>query len=385
MHRRAWIEIDAAALAHNARIIRRATPAAARLAILVKADGYGHGMLTAAQAALDGGADALMVATLDEGLELRAAGIDAPTLVVYPIAPDGVGDAVAADLELSMGGAEVAGPTLAAWAAARPSLGDRRLRVHVEVDTGMGRGGVASDRLLEVLDALDATPAVELAGVWSHLADGVDADISGAQVARYEAALAAIAGTGRPRPVRHVAATEGLFAGTAPAYDMVRVGLAFYGALGVDVEPAPSLAALAAELRPAMRVVAHPVRVETIAAGGTVGYGGEWTADRPSRVATLPIGYADGWSRRSWPGGEVLVRGRRMPLVGRVSMDSVCVDVTAIVGVSIDDEVVLLGRQDDEEITATEIARFRGSIPNEVFCALGPRRLDRRSSGQAER
>lgn len=378
MHRRAWIEISPDALAHNGQVIRSAVPSAARVGILVKADGYGHGMLTAARAALHGGADALMVATLDEGLALRDAGIDAPVLVVYPVAPDGIADAVAAGLELSIGGVDVTEPTLTAWQAAVPSLEGRTLRVHVEVDTGMGRGGVAPHRLLAVLDALDATPGVELVGVWSHLADGVDAATTATQVARYEAAIDSVVASGRPRPLRHMAATEGLFAGTAPAYDMVRVGLAFYGALGVGVEPSSAMAAHAAELRPAMTVLAQPVRVEEVPAGAPVGYGGEWVAGRPSRIATLPIGYADGWSRRSWPGGETLVRGRRVPLVGRVSMDSVCVDVTDVEGVTIDDTFVLLGRQGDDEITATEVAGIRGSIPNEVFCALGPRRLDRR-------
>jgi alanine racemase len=209
----------------------------------------------------------------------------------------------------------------------------------------------------------------------------MDASTSGAQVERYEAALAAIELTGRPRPLRHIAATEGLFVGTAPAYDLVRIGLAFYGALGVDVVPSPAMASLAAELRAAMTVAACPVRLEEVPVGGGVGYGGEWTARRPSRIATLPIGYADGWSRSSWPGAEALVRGRRVPLVGRVSMDSVCADVTDVSGVSVEDTFVLLGAHGDERITATDLARVRGSIPNEVFCAFGPRSLDRRVVG----
>ncbi len=154
---------------------------------------------------------------------------------------------------------------------------------------------------------------------------------------------------------------------------MVRIGLAFYGEIGLDMEPAPAKAELAAELRPAMTVKARAVRLESIAAGASVGYGGEWTSERPSRIATLPIGYADGWLRSSWPGGSVLVRGRRAPLVGRVSMDSICVDVTDIDGVTADDEFVLLGSQGDERISPAEIARHRGTIPNEVFCAFGPR------------
>ena len=144
-----------------------------------------------------------------------------------------------------------------------------------------------------------------------------------------------------------MAATEGLFCATGPAYDMVRIGLGFYGDLGVDIRPAPELAALAAELRPAMTVGARPARLEWMPAGSPIGYGGEWVAERPSRIATLPIGYADGWTRRYWPGASALVRGRRFPLVGRVSMDSVCVDVTDAGEIGYDEPFVLLGRQGD--------------------------------------
>jgi alanine racemase len=380
LHARAWLEVDAGALVHNARVLRRAIPSETRLGLLVKANGYGHGIEIAARAAIAGGADQLMVATLDEGLALRRAGFAEPILVVYPVPRDGVGEAVAGDLEVSIAGVDPARRTLEGWAAARPAMtGDRRLRVHIEVDTGMGRGGVAPDELLGVIDAIEASPQVAIVGIWSHLSDGADPERSRAQVARYEAALEAVAATGRPSPVRHVAATEGVFAGTAPAYDMVRVGLAFYGSLGLGVRPAPPMAALAAELRPAMTVAARPIRVESVAADSPIGYGGEWTTERASRIATLPLGYADGWTRASWPGASALVRGRPVPLVGRVSMDSVCADVTDVDGVTADDEFVLLGAQGDARITVDDIARVRATIPNEVFCAFGGR-LERRET-----
>jgi alanine racemase len=220
---------------------------------------------------------------------------------------------------------------------------------------------------------IDAAPRTELAGIWSHLADGGDAERSAVQIGRFEAALAAVAATGRPLPQRHVAATEGVFVGTSPAYDLVRVGIGFYGTLGVGIQPASALAGLAADLRPAMAVKARPVRLESVEAGTPIGYGSEWTTTRPSRIATLPIGYADGWARHSWPGAEALVRGRRVPLVGRVSMDSVCVDVTDVDGVGPDDPFTLLGTDGDERITVDDLARHRRTLPNEVFCAFGPR------------
>ena len=137
------------------------------------------------------------------------------------------------------------------------------------------------------------------------------------------------------------------------------------------------MATLAAELRPAMTVGARPVRLETMPAGASIGYGYEWTTARESRIATIPIGYADGWSRRSWPGTMALIRGRRVPLVGRVSMDSVCADVTDVPDATIDDEMLLLGAQGEERITVDEIAAVRGTVSNEVFCAFGPRPVRR--------
>jgi alanine racemase len=156
---------------------------------------------------------------------------------------------------------------------------------------------------------------------------------------------------------------------------MVRVGLGFYGQLGLGVEPSRAHP-LAAELRPAMTVKARPIRIEAVSTGTPVGYGGEWTAERPSMIATLPVGYADGWTRRYWPGAVAIVRGRRVPLIGRVSMDSVCADVTDAGDegeLTLDEVFVLLGRQGNEQITPNELARLRGSIPNEVFCSFGGR------------
>jgi alanine racemase len=359
--------VDRAALTHNAGVWRRAVPAGTRLGILVKANGYGHGMVVAARAALRGGADQLLVATLDEGLALRSAGIDAPVLVVYGIPADGLAEAAAAGLEIS-----VAGVGHAAAVAAAARSGVAPLRVHVEVDSGMGRGGVPPARLVESLQAL-RTAGVEVVGLWSHLADGMDAERSRLQIERYEGALADAGAAGFRGLLRHLSATEGVILGTGPAYDMIRIGLGYYGELGLGVEPTGPLAALAAELRPAMSVKARPIRLEDVPARVTIGYGGEWQTTRPSRIATLPIGYADGWTRRYWPGAEAIVRGQRVPLVGRVSMDSVCADVTDVPGVTPEDEVVLLGSQGDERITAADLAALRGSIPNEVFCDFGPR------------
>lgn len=378
MQPRAWIEIDVAALAHNARVFRSAIPDGTRLGILVKANGYGHGMLIAAEAAVAGGADQLMVVSIEEALALREAGLATPILIVYPVEPTAVGEAVAAGVEVSVSGVASARRLLEGWAGSPARAVGGILRLHVEVDSGMGRGGVRPDDLPGVVADIDAAGATEIAGIWSHLADGADPVRSGEQVRAYEAAVASIAATGRALPPRHLAATEGVFVETGPSYEMVRIGLGFYGELGVDVAPTPALASLAAELRPAMTVLARPARLEWMPAGSSVGYGGEWTAERPSLIATLPIGYADGWTRQYWPGASALVRGRRVPMVGRVSMDSVCADATDAIAagegdLGPDEPFVLLGSQGRERITPVDLARLRHSIPNEVFCAFGPR------------
>lgn len=378
----AWIEVDVDALVANAGVLRRALPAGTRLGILVKANGYGHGLEMSARAALAGGADELVVAGLAEGIALRDAGIEAPVLVVYSILPGGIAVAAAAGLQLTLSSRERVGPTLGAWTAARSAGAAEALSLHVEVDSGMGRGGIRPEHLGDVVARIDATAGAVLAGIWSHLADGRDPRASEAQVSRFDASVDRLAASGRTVPARHVVATEALFAATTPAYDLARIGLGFYGELGVGFAPAARLAALAADLRPALALKARAVRIESVAEGAAVGYGGEWMAPRRSRIATLPIGYADGWARSSWPGGSVLVRGRRVPLVGRVSMDSVCVDVTELDGLEPDEEFVLLGAQGEERITANEVSVLRGSIPNEVLSSLGAR-LPRRYVGRA--
>ena len=329
-----------------------------------------------ARAAIAAGTDQLGVANLDEGLALRQAGVSTPILVVYPIEPGALSEAVEAGLEVTVSGLESTRAILDAWSAVAHPAPAAQLTLHVEVDTGMGRGGIAPDGIVDLVRRIDATPRTSVAGIWTHLADGGDAVRSNKQTGRFEAAVAHLAATGRPVPMRHLVTTEGIFAGTAPAYEMVRVGLGFYGELGLGFRPAPTHAHLAAELRPALTLKARPIRLGWLAAGASVGYGGEWTAQRRSLIATLPIGYADGWTRAYWPGATALLRGRRVPLVGRVSMDAVCADVTEVAGlgeVTLADELVLLGAQGGERITANELARLRGSIPNEVLSTIGPR------------
>lgn len=368
----AWLEIDLAALASNGRVLRQATPRSAELGILVKAEAYGHGLVMAARTAASAGADRLIVATLSEGIAIREAGLTLPVLVVYPVPAPAIATAARADLSVAVSGSESARALADAWRRDRPATGGR-VRVHVEIDTGMGRGGTSSDGLVDVLTTLRAVPGIEVTGVWSHLADGTDPEVSAVQVARLQAALSLASASGLADITRHLVASDGFFAETAPVLDLARIGLAFYGELGLHPRIAAGRAEAAAALQPAITVKAHPVRIELVATGSTVGYGGEWRAERPSFIATIPLGYADGWKRSLWPGAEVLVRGQRAPLVGRVSMDSICVDVTDVGPMALDTEVVLLGAQGSDRITVNELAARAGTIPNDILASLGQR------------
>jgi alanine racemase len=367
---------------------RAALPTGVRVEGVVKADAYGHGARPVAGWLEHAGAvDGLCVATLDEGLDLRTAGLALPILVVYPVPPDGAVEAARAGLGVSVGDPVLLERTLRAIAAPAGGPQPPPLAVHVEVETGLGRAGIAPRDLAAVAAAIRAAPGVQLVGLWSHLAAPADAARSAAQAAVFAGALQAIGrdlGTveGRRRAVGHLAATGGLLAGSAPAYDSVRLGLGLYGVLPEGLTPAPEMRPAAAALRPVMSLHARPVRVGDLPAGHGVSYGPSFETGRPSRIATLPVGYGDGWPRALSNRAQALVRGRRVPLVGTVAMDAVMADVTDVPGapVGMDDEFVLLGEQvgpdGTEAITAGELALSRTTISWEVLTAMS-RRLPR--------
>ncbi len=362
----------------------------------MKADAYGHGATMIGPWLERAGATGLCVATLDEGLELRAVGVGVPILVLYAIPPDGVAAALAARLAITAADTTLLQRTLAArraiGAAAAPPL-----VVQLEVETGLGRAGIAPADLPAAVAAIRATPGVELAGVWSHLAAPGDAGRTGRQVATFDTAVAA-AWPGESRPIRHLAATGALLAATVPAYERVRLGLGLYGlvpddhvAAGDDpaaggrepeATPASRAAAIATALRPVMSLHARPVRVADLPAGHGLSYGPSFTTDRPSRIATLPLGYGDGWPRSLSNRAEAIVRGRRVRLVGTVAMDAVMADVTDVPGppVTVDDAFVLLGEQTgplgSAAIGAAELAHERTTITWEVVTQMA-RRLPR--------
>jgi alanine racemase len=375
--RTAWLEIDLDAIVANLGVLREAAGSAARTMPVVKADAYGHGAVPVAWALERAGADGLAVATLDEALELREAGVGLPILVLFPIPPELAGDAARAHVAVAVGGGPLLDRVLAA-AAQAAAEGGPQLEVHLEVETGLGRGGVVQDQVAAAAAAIRRAPGVRLGGIWSHLAEVTNPEVTSRQDAAFAQLLGPVLAGSVDSPQRSLAATGGLLGRRAGSYDAIRPGLSVYGLVPEGLPVDPGLASLAARLRPALRLCARPVRVVDLPAGHGVSYGPGYVTRRPSRIATLPVGYGDGWRRNLSDRAMALVRGRRVPLVGRVAMDAVMADVTDVPGAPIDeaDEFVLIGTQASERIDVTEVSALGGTIAYEVVTAMA-RRLPR--------
>jgi alanine racemase len=371
--RTAWLELDLDALAGNLRELRaQAGGDAVPVFPVVKADAYGHGAVPIATALVEAGADGLCVAALDEALALRAAGLTVPIRVLYPV--PAASAVSAADRRISVAAGDPASLARTLDAVGDRSSADPPLELELEVETGLGRGGADPGAIVSMARAIQDGTGVRLAGLWTHLQASEDAATSAQQLGRFEAVVAELRAAGLDLPVRHVAASGGVLTGIA-ALDGIRPGLSVYGIVPDELEPGVVADDRVAGLRPVMALKAQPVRVADLPAGHGVSYGPTFRTGRASRIATLPLGYGDGYSRRYSNNAEVLVRGRRVPLVGNVAMDAVMIDVTDVPGepVSIDDEVVLLGRQGDDEISVIELARWRTTNTWEVVTQMAAR------------
>ena len=373
LDRPAWLEIDTSALTHDLGVIRELAGPATPVWPVVKDDAYGHGLEVATRSFVAGGAGGVCVATLGEARAIRAAGITTPVLVLYPIPDDSLVDAADAGFAITVATSHGAGAAARVWSESGAALRGRRLAVHVEVDTGFTRMGVHPERLEEALGVLQR-PGIDIVALWSHLAPPED----GAPSEEQQRRLASAVDVGRRWGIAttHLAASGGLLTGRGVDAALVRPGLLAYGVLPDGALRDLAVAGgVATRLRPAMRLVARPMRIHEVPVGTRVGYGGTWVAPRPSRIATLPVGYGDGYARAS-TGSDVLVRGRRAPVVGVVSMDACTVDVTDVPGVGLDDEFVLLGSQAGDTISASALAQRRTTIPWEVLTGMA-RRLTR--------
>jgi alanine racemase len=363
--RAAWVEIDLGAVRDNVRaLVEVAAPA--RVMAVVKADGYGHGAVPIARAALEAGAAWLGVALVEEGVELREAGIDAPVLVLSEPTPDAAVAVVSNRLTpvvYTPGGIE-------ALAKAVADRGDgEMLSVHLKVDTGMHRVGAPVDQVVALAQRVMDRDELILEGVCTHfaVADEPDDPYTAAQLDRFLAVLEDLDEAGLRPPIVHAANSAGLLAFPDARLDLVRVGIAIYG-----IPPVPDLADRVA-LRPALSLKARVSHVKTLDAGARLSYGLRYELDRRARIATVPIGYADGVPRNlAAVGGEVLIGGNRRPVAGTVTMDQLMVDVGDD-DVAVGDEVVLIGRQGDAEVTAQEWAERLGTIAYEIVCGIGPR------------
>jgi alanine racemase len=340
---------------------------------VVKANAYGHGAVAVARALERAGADGFCVAALDEALELRVAGISAPILVLYPIPPELAVDAAREHIAVTAGDDAL----LEGLIAALPGGRDHPpLEVHLEVETGLGRGGFDIGVLPDAARRIGAATGLRLVSAWTHLQAAEDRDRTSRQLARFEAAADALREAGHEVP-RHLGASGGILTGDVAALDGIRPGLAIYGLVPDELLGDPSVSRRLAgrPLGPVLSLRARPVRVQDLPSGWGIGYGPSFETARPSRIATLPFGYGDGWARalsnRAW----ALVRGLRVPIVGNVAMDAVMVDVTDVPGppVSIADEFVLIGRQGDLEITAADLAAVRNTNSWEVVTAMAAR------------
>lgn len=376
--RPAWVDVDLGALEHNLARIRERLAAApgekpAQTMAVVKADAYGHGAVGVSRVLEGAGVDWLGVALLEEGAEIRHAGVRLPILVLGTARPE----------KIALYGRYRLTPTLSSLAELAHwrdwTAGQREPQaVHLKVDTGMGRLGVAVDEVPRALEILRGSAGLRLAGLLSHFGDADDpaSPRNPAQEERFAAVLALLTADERAGILIHMSNSAAALHRPASRFALVRIGLALYG---LDPVERPDHAAPATGLRPVMAVRARIVQLREVPAGTALSYGGRTVTRRRSRIAVVPVGYADGYAWRLTGKAEALVRGCRVPVAGSVTMDMTLLDVTDT-GAELEEEVVLLGRQGAEEIKATELAARAGTISWEILCHLGlrlPRRYIR--------
>ena len=356
--------IDLTALAYNLSQFRRSLVPGCHILAVVKANAYGHGAVETTQALIRHGIARVAVVSLDEGLALRRAGINAPIIVLGPLFQEQIPDLLAQQLTPVLSDRSVL-PALGRATALLPTP----YPIHVKVDTGMGRLGLDEEELVSLIESNGLPPSLQLEGLMTHLADtdGDRTDYTEEQLIRFNRTLKRVTARGLRIPLIHATNSGGALRFPRAQFTMVRPGIMLYGyhTLPKSV-PVP-------DLRPVLSLRTCVAQLRTVAAGGSVSYNRTFVAKQPTRVAILPIGYADGFNRRLSNRGYVLIQGQRAPVVGTVCMDMVMVDVTAIPGVMAGDDVVVIGRQGQEEVTATDIAAWTDTIPYEVLCSIGPR------------
>lgn len=356
------LRVDLGALAHNVRTLKASAPGCSLLAV-VKADAYGVGALPVSRAVLRAGADGLGVALVEEGAALRRGGVEAPILLLAPVDPCQAEEILRWRLTPSVYSLAFLRALEAAAERLRSSV-----EVHIKVDSGMGRAGFRPEEIPLLVEGLRGAPRVRVAGLYSNLAsaDAPASPQTGAQLRTFLEMLDALKREGIHPAVVHLANSAGLLAHPPTRLRQVRPGLTLYGLRPSDDVPDPGL-------RPVLSLSTRLLQLKEMPPGSPVGYGATFVTTRPSLLGILPVGYADGLPRSLGNAGMVLVRGRRCPLVGRVSMDLCAVDVTGVEGVSPGEEVVLWGGSGPERLDPWDWARRAGTIPYEILTGISPR------------
>lgn len=359
------VEVDLDAIKHNIGQFRRHLSSGIKIMAIVKADAYGHGAVSVAKTALSSGADWLGVAFLDEALELRAAGIKAPILVMGYTPPRGISVGIEEEISLTISSLETA-----EMIARHVQEKGKKAQVHLKVDTGMSRLGLALEEVIPTVEKLKAIQGLQLQGLFTHFAtaDEKDKTQTRKQYRRFSKIIAQLRNRGITIPVIHTSNSAATIDLPEYAHSMVRIGIGMYG-----YYPSADVNQQAVRLQPALSLKTRIVHLKRPPAGEGVSYGRTYLSDGTRWIATLPIGYADGYSRLLSSRGEVLVKGRRVPIVGRICMDQLMVDVTEVMPVALNEEVVVYGRQGTEAIFASEIATLLSTIPYEVTCMINRR------------
>jgi alanine racemase len=360
-----WVEIDLDALRGNYRqACGRLSPGAGVLGV-VKSDAYGHGMIPVARELALSGVNFLGVSKYHEAMELHSAGMDPPVLVLLGLEPSEMEGAIQRGFRAVVFRLDL----LKLLDETATRLGKKAV-VHLKVDTGMGRLGVPWEKVGDFLDELRRMPGIELEGLISHfaVADESDKSYCDCQIGRFRQVLRMVTEKGLPLVYAHMANSAALLDLPHSHFHLARPGIMLYGS------PPSGEGPMTADLRPVMSLKCKLLQLKEVPSGQPIGYGRTFVTQRPSRIATIPVGYDDGYPRSMSNRGWALVRGRRVPIVGRVSMSMITLDVTDIPDAAQDDEVVLLGRQGTEVITADEIAHVCGTISYELYCSIGKHR-----------
>ena len=360
-NRDVYAEVDLSAISHNVKRIKDRIRNHAKMCAVVKANAYGHGAVAVAREAIAAGADYLAVAILNEAIELRQAGFKEPILILGFTPERQACQLVEYDIEQAVFTVE------AAKALSETALRQgKKAKVHIKVDTGMSRIGILPDKAGEFAKTLQALPGIEIIGLFSHFAkaDYEDKTFANEQLKRFKQAIAAIESVGIEIPLKHIANSAAILEMPEAHFDMVRAGVILYGLWPSDEVKR------CIELEPAMRLIAKIAYVKAMEAGNGIGYGQIFRTRRHSLIATLPIGYADGWSRLLTGKASVLVHGQLAPIRGKICMDQCMIDVTDIDDVKSGDTVILFG---DKKLSADQIAKWLDTINYEVVCMVSNR------------